>query len=179
MEVRGLIIDMVLATDMSSHFEQLKQMRLLLSEPDRYQIILLLGVSKTGSLCRDGSDTPILYINTLLSILGSDIGKPVYLYMFNVMTTYYYLLLHDTETVYRYYHIIVMTFHFIVYHTTPNRPKHLTTCVYNLHTLCVYLLFQYISVIGRVSLQGPLPATAHSRHLSSGQAVGYTHTLDH
>ena len=69
MEVRGLIIDMVLATDMSSHFEQLKQMRLLLSEPDRYQIILLLGVSKTGSLCRDGTDTPILYINTLLSIL--------------------------------------------------------------------------------------------------------------
>ena len=34
-EVRGLVIDMVLATDMSSHFEQVKQMRLLLSGPDR------------------------------------------------------------------------------------------------------------------------------------------------
>jgi calcium/calmodulin-dependent 3',5'-cyclic nucleotide phosphodiesterase len=33
-EVRGLVIDMVLATDMSSHFEQVKQMRLLLSGPD-------------------------------------------------------------------------------------------------------------------------------------------------
>lgn len=30
--VRGLVIDMVLATDMSGHFEQLKQMRLLLSD---------------------------------------------------------------------------------------------------------------------------------------------------
>ena len=34
--MRGLVIDMVLATDMSSHFDQLKQMRLLLSSPERY-----------------------------------------------------------------------------------------------------------------------------------------------
>ena len=35
-EVRALVIDMVLATDMSAHFEHVKQMRLLLSAPDRY-----------------------------------------------------------------------------------------------------------------------------------------------
>jgi len=29
--LRGLVIDMVLATDMSGHFEQLKQMKLLMS----------------------------------------------------------------------------------------------------------------------------------------------------
>lgn len=60
-EVRGLVIDMVLATDMSSHFEQLKQMRLLLSEPDRYQIMSTLLLPRiresAGSLCRDGTDT--------------------------------------------------------------------------------------------------------------------------
>ena len=32
--VRGLVIDMVLATDMSLHFEQLQQMKQLLSGPD-------------------------------------------------------------------------------------------------------------------------------------------------
>ena len=32
--VRGLVIDMVLATDMSEHFHKLKEMKLLLSSPD-------------------------------------------------------------------------------------------------------------------------------------------------
>ena len=35
-EVRALVIDMVLATDMSAHFEHVRQMRLLLSAPERY-----------------------------------------------------------------------------------------------------------------------------------------------
>ena len=39
-EVRTLVIDMVLATDMSSHFDHLKNMRLLLSTPDRYIVCL-------------------------------------------------------------------------------------------------------------------------------------------
>ena len=42
LEVRGLVIDMVLATDMSSHFDQLKHMRLILSEPDRYALHILV-----------------------------------------------------------------------------------------------------------------------------------------
>ena len=40
-EVRALVIDMVLATDMSAHFEHVKQMRLLLSAPDRYTHIII------------------------------------------------------------------------------------------------------------------------------------------
>ena len=32
--VRGLVIDMVLGTDMSGHFGQLEQMRMLMSAPD-------------------------------------------------------------------------------------------------------------------------------------------------
>jgi hypothetical protein len=38
-EVRALVIDMVLATDMSAHFEHVKQMRLLLSAPDSASLL--------------------------------------------------------------------------------------------------------------------------------------------
>ena len=49
-EVRALVIDMVLATDMSVHFEHVKQMRLLLSAPDRYtHIIQCLKCTKHSS----------------------------------------------------------------------------------------------------------------------------------
>ena len=34
MEFRSLVIDMVLATDMSSHFQQIKTMKSLLNSPD-------------------------------------------------------------------------------------------------------------------------------------------------
>ncbi|XP_065886892.1 dual specificity calcium/calmodulin-dependent 3',5'-cyclic nucleotide phosphodiesterase 1A-like [Dysidea avara] len=48
--VRGLIIDMVLATDMSCHFEQIKTMKNLLSSPEAYSTLDKTEKSKVLSL---------------------------------------------------------------------------------------------------------------------------------
>lgn len=166
---------MVLATDMSNHFEQLKQMRLLLSEPDRYQnisTVLLLHIRESaGSLCRDGT-YKITSIHTLKWLGKTSLSVQCCDSL--LLLLLYGMKLERTTT-----HIVVMTFHFIVYHTIRNRPNTQLNCMYTCTLYVNICRFQYISVIRRASLQGPMPTTAHSGHLSSGQAVGDTHALDH
>jgi len=55
-ELRALVIEIVLATDMSFHFQQVKNMKNLLSMPEKYEVYFVSVAG--GSKGRQGDPNP-------------------------------------------------------------------------------------------------------------------------